>query len=280
MTLSLPVSARTFTHADYPAAWTFGNGVTVETFFDERGNFVGRQENGMIVRLVGSSVIHLPNNYNGGIVPDGAAWSRQTNGETRLQHTSNAAIPTIANPFVPPIAQPVPTPPPDIGFDFRALEAAGFSIGDIQAMFEAEAIRLVNGIRAEHGLPPLIHNPELARIARMRTDEIIEHRSFGHISPVNGLEHTDYAREMGVNTSFAGENAAFGHMTPQAAVNGWMVSTAGHREFILSGSAGNRFTGELRYIGVGFSFGDSDITFSNGTSPPGRTAWTLWQMQP
>jgi len=147
-------------------------------------------------------------------------------------------------------------------------------------MFEAEVVRLVNVIRVEHGLPPLIHSPELAKIARLRSEEIAEHRTHGHVSPVNGLEHTDYARAMGLDMPLVGENAAFGQLTPQAAVNGWMVSTAGHREFLLSGSAGNGFTRDFRYLGVGFSFRDSDLTFSNGTSPPGRTAWTFWQMKP
>ena len=282
--LSLPVSANTprvFTQADYPTSWTFADGRTIETFFDERGNFVGRQDNGIIVRLVGRSVVHLPNSYNGGLINEASIRNgRVSGGAQPLANVPALPVNPPAPQVVQPSQSPTLTPPVDIGFDFRGLEAAGYSYEEIQSMFEAEVVRLVNGIRAEHGLPSLIHNPELARIARMRTEEIIEHRVRGHVSPVNGLEGTDYARAMGVSTPFAGEAIAFGQLTPQAAVNGWMVSTAGHREFVLSGSTDNGFTGELRYIGVGFSYGDSDLTFSDGTSPLGRTAWTLWQMKP
>ena len=39
---STAVFAQNFTQADYPAEWTFQNGRTVQTFFDDKGNFVGR----------------------------------------------------------------------------------------------------------------------------------------------------------------------------------------------------------------------------------------------
>jgi uncharacterized protein YkwD len=68
------------------------------------------------------------------------------------------------------------------------LEAAGFAYEDIQAMFEQEVIRLVNEIRAEHGLPALILHPELANVARLRAEEMVEYNVRGHISPTTGLE--------------------------------------------------------------------------------------------
>jgi uncharacterized protein YkwD len=153
------------------------------------------------------------------------------------------------------------TPPADIGFDFRALEAAGFAYEDIQAMFEQEVIRLVNEIRAEYGLPILALHLELANVARLRAEEMVTHNVRGHLSPTTGLEHTAHANAMGLNLRYAGENSARGSRNPQAVVNAWMNS-AGHRDFILSGHSTSRFP-HLGYIGVGFYFDEI-------------TAWTLW----
>ena len=150
-----------------------------------------------------------------------------------------------------------------IVFDFRALEAAGFAYEGIQTMFELEVIRLVNEIRASYGLPALTLHPELARIARLRTEEKVKYDVRGHLSPTTGLEHTAHARAMGLDVAIAGENSIRGSRTPQETIDVWMDSP-GHRDFILSGHSTSRFR-ERRYIGVGFSFGDR------------TTAWTLWQ---
>ena len=156
-------------------------------------------------------------------------------------------------------------PPADIGFDRWALVEAGFATEDIQTMFEQETLRLVNIIRAEYGLPPVAFCNDMARIARMRSDEMIAYDVGGHVSPTTGLSHTEHARAMGLNLAYAGENMGRRAPNPQAAIDAWMSST-GHREFILSGHSTSRFS-QMSYIGVGFAFGgERNIT-----------AWTLWQ---
>ena len=153
--------------------------------------------------------------------------------------------------------------PSEIGFDFRALESTGFSYEDIQTIFELEAIRIVNEVRMSYGLQPLRLHNGLARIARLRTEEMVYYNVRGHVSPTTGLEHTAHARAMGLNLAYAGENAGRGPRTPQDIIDGWMESTV-HREFILSGHSTSRFP-DLGHIGIGFSFDER------------RTAWTLWQ---
>ena len=155
----------------------------------------------------------------------------------------------------------------EIGFDFRALEAAGMPYEDIQTKFEQEVIRLVNIIRVDYGLPTLTYHADLARVARLRSEEMIEHGTFGHVSPTTGLEPTAHARAMGLNSRVVGENVGSAG-TPDIVVNGWMNST-GHRNFILSGhlDSGAWSNHNLDYIGVGFAFG-SDF----------GVRWTLWQM--
>ena len=132
---------------------------------------------------------------------------------------------------------------------------------DLQVAFEQEVIRLVNEIRYEYGLFPLTYHPELAEIARMRARETIVYNARGtHVSPVNGLQHGAYARAMGLNTPFAGENAGW-RATPEIQVYRWMASPA-HRGFILNRDC------DLIYIGVGFYFGEGAFD----------TAFTLWRM--
>jgi len=266
---SISVYARDFTRDDYPTKWTFADGRTIETFFDDAGNFVGRQANGSIVRLVGSDVIHLPNSFNGGLVNEASIRNGRVANQSAPSTNTPVVVPPPTNTPTPQVSQQaLPdnalVPPADIGFDRWALQTTGFSHEDIQAMFEQEVIRLVNEIRRDYGLPLVALHPELAMIARLRAEEKVIYDVMGHISPTTGLEHTAHARAMGLNVAYAGENAGRRAPNPQMAVNAWMASTIGHREFILSGHHTSRFS-EMSYIGVGFSF-DERIT-----------AWTLWQ---
>ncbi|MCL2400461.1 MAG: CAP domain-containing protein [Defluviitaleaceae bacterium] len=161
-----------------------------------------------------------------------------------------------------------------IEYYIEALILADAPVTELQRHLEHEVIRLVNEIRRDHDLPELVFHPDLARIARLRTDTMIEHNAVGHRCPVIGLEHTEFAHYHGLVTSWAGENAHWGGRTPQVAVYHWMNSPIGHREFILSGLIGDSDLQRqwenvnLHYIGVGVSWGDNH-TFG--------TAWTLWK---
>ena len=173
------------------------------------------------------------------------------------------------------------------GATWFQLQTAGFNRREIQTAFELEMMRLVNNIRADYGLPALIHNPELAHIARLRAEESMYHNTMSHVSQETGLEHTDHAREMGLNVGFAAENLGGTLRTPQALVEQWMNS-AGHRRFILSGL---NPTAEYHYIswdpltqiGIGFDFcqrtsGDHNATRSAlwQMNSPRRNITTIW----
>ncbi|MCL2568174.1 MAG: S-layer homology domain-containing protein [Oscillospiraceae bacterium] len=146
-----------------------------------------------------------------------------------------------------------------------------FPGADVRAMFEQELMRLINEIRSSYGLAPLIRHSALSTIARGRADEMIRHNSMSHVSPTTGLAHTAHANNQGLNVFYAGENAGWGHGTPQDMVTAWMESPV-HRDGILVGAEGNRLTVEwatMPYAGVGFASGD---THEWGT------AWTFWIM--
>ena len=108
--------------------------------------------------------------------------------------------------------------------------------------YESEVIRLVNEIRAENGLKTLTANWELSRVARYKSQDMVDNRYFSHTSPVYGSPF-QMIRAFGLSFRTAGENIAYGQRTPQAVVNAWMNSS-GHRANILNAS--------YTQIGVGY----------------------------
>ena len=109
--------------------------------------------------------------------------------------------------------------------------------------YEQEVIRLVNEIRAQNGLSALTYNWELSRVARYKSQDMVDNRYFSHTSPTYGTPF-QMIRSFGLSYRSAGENIAYGQRTPQAVVNAWMNSS-GHRANILSSS--------YTQIGVGYA---------------------------
>ncbi len=108
--------------------------------------------------------------------------------------------------------------------------------------YEAEVIRLVNEIRKQNGLQPLTANWELSRVARYKSQDMVDKRYFSHTSPTYGTPF-QMIKAFGLSYRTAGENIAYGYATPKAVVDGWMNSS-GHRANILNAS--------YKQIGVGY----------------------------
>ena len=256
--ISISAYARTFTKEDYPTEWTFPvTGRTVDTFFCERGRFMGGcRVTGRESILVGANLIHLPNIYNGGISLPGAAAPVVPAPESLVEFYEPRELSELEIAI-------------RSGKPFRDVAPIFGNCADVQEAFEQEVVRLVNEIRVEHGLVPYVFHPDLARIARMRATELVSqpfevlaNLPTAHISPVNGLMHTEYANAMGLRTNRAGENLILAS-SPQRAVTGWMNSRAGHREAILHH--------DFHFVAAGVYYGES---------PDGvrQAFWTLWFM--
>lgn len=108
--------------------------------------------------------------------------------------------------------------------------------------FEREVIRLVNEIRVQNGLKPLTEHWELSRVARYKSQDMVDNRYFSHTSPTYGSPF-QMIKAFGLSFRMAGENIAYGQRMPQAVVNAWMNSS-GHRANILNAS--------YTQIGVGY----------------------------
>ena len=110
------------------------------------------------------------------------------------------------------------------------------------ASYEHEVVRLVNEIRQQNGLKPLTENWELSRVARYKSQDMLDNRYFSNTSPTYGSPF-QMIKAFGLSYRTAGENIAKGYASPQAVVNGWMNSS-GHRANILNVS--------YTQIGIGY----------------------------
>lgn len=116
------------------------------------------------------------------------------------------------------------------------------SLDNTVSSFEKEVVRLVNEARVQNGLQPLTENWELSRVARYKSQDMVDYRYFSHTSPTYGTPF-QMIKAFGLSYRTAGENIAYGQRTPQAVVNAWMDSN-GHRANILNAS--------YKQIGVGY----------------------------
>lgn len=110
-----------------------------------------------------------------------------------------------------------------------------------------EVVKLVNQERSKVGLPPLKENWELSRVARYKSEDMIEKNYFSHTSPTYGSPF-QMMKDFGISYQAAGENIAAGQRTPAEVVEAWMNSE-GHRKNILSPT--------YTEIGVGYVKGGS-----------------------
>ena len=111
-----------------------------------------------------------------------------------------------------------------------------------QQAVEEQVVTLVNEERAKEGLAPLQIDWELARVAKMKSQDMYDNKYFSHTSPTYGSPF-DMMKQFGISYKSAGENIAKGQTSAQQVVDAWMNSE-GHRANIMD----TKFT----HIGVGY----------------------------
>ena len=112
--------------------------------------------------------------------------------------------------------------------------------------YRQQVLDLVNAERARYGLQPLVMgDANLTAAAQQRAEEIATVNS--HVRP-DGSKWYTVLKEYGVSDAAAGENAAWGSVSPEEVVNAWMNSE-GHRANILDP--------EARAMGVGYYYNGS-----------------------
>lgn len=95
--------------------------------------------------------------------------------------------------------------------------------------FAEQVADLVNAERAKAGLSPLTLDKEISSAALIRTKEI--ETSFSHTRP-DGRKFSTVLTDKGIRFRGAGENIAWGYVSPEKVMEAWMNSE-GHRANIL-----------------------------------------------
>ncbi|MGE5580066.1 MAG: CAP domain-containing protein [Bacillota bacterium] len=129
-----------------------------------------------------------------------------------------------------PAPQPAPTPEPKP----ETPPATGLTAK------EQQMINLVNQERAKAGLKPLAVDMTLVKLARMKSQDMIDKNYFAHQSPTYGSPF-DMMKSAGVTYRTAGENLAGASTVERAHTN--LMNSSGHRANILNAN----FT----HIGIG-----------------------------
>ena len=134
----------------------------------------------------------------------------------------------------------------------KAEESKPTASDATEVNFAEEVLRLVNEEREKAGVTPLKLDSELTKASQRRAKEITE--VFDHTRP-NGENFRSILDEMGINSSYAGENIAVGFSSPKGVMAAWMNSQ-GHRKNILNPNYNS--------LGVGFINEDSEKYNSAG----------------
>jgi uncharacterized protein YkwD len=111
---------------------------------------------------------------------------------------------------------------------------------------ETDLIAEINKVREAQGVHVLANNSEAARLARYKSEEMVELNFFGHSSRIYG-EPNEMLIRFGVPFAKAGVNIAKGQETAQEVVRAWLTSQA-HIE--------NLFDAEFTSAGVGLAYDD------------------------
>ncbi|CAG7647818.1 peptidoglycan-binding protein [Paenibacillus allorhizosphaerae] len=135
-----------------------------------------------------------------------------------------------------PVPTPNPTPPPP--------PAPTPETGPELSAEERQMIDLVNKARAAAGLPELAFDGELSKVARLKSQDMVDKNYFSHQSPTYGSPF-DMMKRFGIRYRTAGENIAC-NQNAQAAHNA-LMNSSGHRANILSK--------DFTHIGIGIADG-------------------------
>lgn len=96
---------------------------------------------------------------------------------------------------------------------------------------ERQMLELINAERVKAGARPLTMKPELVKIARLKSKDMIDKNYFDHTSPTYGDPFT-MMRDFGIKFGYAGENLAGNPSLTSAHAS--LMASPGHRQNILN----------------------------------------------
>lgn len=138
-----------------------------------------------------------------------------------------------------PAPAPVPTPNPNPNPNPAPQEKPSELTPEEQQMID-----LVNKARSDAGLSPLAVDMELSKVARLKSQDMVDKNYFSHDSPTYGSPF-DMMKQFGIQYRTAGENIACNQDV--AGAHQALMNSEGHRANILSK--------DFTHIGIGIADG-------------------------
>lgn len=130
-----------------------------------------------------------------------------------------------------------------------------------------EMLNLVNGIRADRGIMPLVLNANLNTAAYDHSDDMAHNNYFSHTG-LDGSNFSQRVGDAGYSGSPRGENIAAGNSSVSATFNQW-VNSSGHLNNMLNANANEMGVGHASYSGSTYThywtqvFGKSSGVLAN-----------------
>lgn len=152
-------------------------------------------------------------------------------GTQNQQVTQEQPIPNEVQ-DVPVVIEP---PSPVINPSGQQTDNSGYA-----SLEELKMLELINRERQLAGVPPLTMDNELVRVARIKSQDMIEKNYFAHTSPTYG-DPFAMMKSFGISYGYAGENLA-GNQTVERAHEA-LMNSSGHRKNILNAN--------YRHVGIG-----------------------------
>lgn len=204
---SITFAKTYFNEENYPARVIItGSAVNVRsgpsTYFTKVGTLYKNNIVDCHGKLGNWFVVHLSNDTIGVI-----------SGDYSKGYYSSTSTPT-------PTATPKPPAPP-------SGSTAGLTAD------EQEMLNLVNSARRSNGVAELKANLELTKVARIKSQDLVNNNYFAHNSPTYGTPF-EMMKSFGITYRTAGENLA-ANSTVQAAHTA-LMNSSGHRANILNSS--------------------------------------------
>jgi uncharacterized protein YkwD len=209
----------------------------------------------LVCALILLVVLALPPLPLGPQFQQGVAQARETIQESRLANelversagADRLVREKVSDSILPSLTLLTIRPETDerIDLDFRVAAPP------IEPEAETRMLELVNAERARAGLKQLVRDPELEKVARAHSVDMLQRGYFAHATPEN-VSPFDRMKEGGVAFSTAGENLAMAP-TINLAHQGLMDSP-GHRANILNPEFGRIGIGVARADGRGSMF--------------------------
>jgi uncharacterized YkwD family protein len=193
---------------------------------DETLNVVGKVEDWYAVKLEDNTIGFVAENECKPIVVEG---NQETTGSSETSDGTQ------------PISQGTDESNKDTGIDADSNDEINKA-----DLTDAELImlNLINEERASNGLNPLEISMELTKVARIKSQDMIDNNYFSHYSPTYG-DPFNMMKNYGIQYVKAAENIA-GNQTVEGAHDA-LMNSPGHRENIL--------TPEFTHVGIGIMDG-------------------------